>query len=279
VPVIRCPKCDNPVEIERDWFGRRIACPACDHQFTPRRSMTDEPDDRSDRDDFDDRPRRTRSRYEPPPRKNRGNAVLWIVLSLVGVFVVLPCVGCVGFVVWGMTAKQSFDGPWADFSVTGSDGGVAVSASFPKPPVARSLSDTPQGGSGSALGFHNMDNADSLMDAIFVVGCVDYPAGTPNPLARGYLELRQQIEGAYMDNPLVPPTVETEIDTKVAGYPAKEATYSEADGRYTVRVIHVNDRPPGAPVRLVVVACGGTNLKDDDKQKFLNSVTIGGKAK
>ena len=156
MPIIRCPKCHDSVEIENDWYGRRIACPACDHQFTPRRSMGE--DDRHDRDD--DRPRRRRSRYDDDdrPAKKGGNAVLWVVLSLVGVFVVLPCLGCVGFVIWGMTAKETFAGTWTEHSVTHplADSQPVVRASFPKNPVSRTLNDSTNGGTGSALGFSQM---------------------------------------------------------------------------------------------------------------------------
>jgi hypothetical protein len=280
VPIIRCPNCNDQVEIEDDWYGRRIACPNCDEKFTPRRSRDDDGDRPSSRRraayDDDDRPRR-RSRYDADDRPaKKGNTVLWVVLSLVGVFVVLPCVGCVGFVIYVNTAKETFDGSWTDQSVA-AGGGPAVTASFPKSPVSRALMDAVNNGNGTALGYSNMDQGGSIKDAIFVIGYVDYPAGTANPLDRGYLAVRKQMEEAYMDNPLVPPTVASERGTTVGGYPAKEATYSDEDGSYTLRVIHVNDRPPGQPARLVVVAAGGTGMKDEDKQKFLNSVKISGR--
>lgn len=293
MPIIRCPHCDDRVEIEDDWYGRRIACPSCDKSFTPQpeggspRRTADDDDDRPrgrsryarNEDDRDDRPpprsrSRSRSYDDPPPKK--GNAVLWVILILVGVFVVLPCVSCVGFIIYANTVKETFAGPWSDQSLTPVAGGPpAVTASFPKTPVSRSLTDAANGGSGSTLGYHNMDQGDGLADAIFVIGHVDYPAGTVNPLDRGYLEIRRQVEEGYMDNPLVPPTVASERSTTVSGYPAKETTYSDEDGRYTLRVIHVNNRPAGQPVRLVVVAAGGTGMKEEDKQKFLNSVKFG----
>ena len=66
-----------------------------------------------------------------------------------------------------------------------------------------------------------------------------------------------------------------ESPTTLYGYPAKEAKYSEDDGGFVLRVIHVNDRPRNSPARLVVILTGGTGMKDADKQKFLDSVKIG----
>lgn len=279
MPVIRCPNCRESVEIESDWYGRRIACPSCDARFTPERpDRRDDLDDRPRRRDRDyddrddDRPRRRR-RYDDAPSRKKGGAGLWIVLALVGVLVVLPCVGCIGFVVWGMNAEQSFDGPWADHSA-GSN--AEVTASFPKTPsikfpnVIGSIND-------DMTGYDNTLDGSNPLDAIFAVGYFDFPAGTPDPIAAHYPEIRQAIEDEFQIATVLAATVDQERHTTLYGYPAKEATYSEEDGRYTLQVVHVNDRPPGSPTRLVVVFVGGMNMKDADKQKFLNSVRIGKK--
>jgi hypothetical protein len=279
VPIIHCPSCDDPVEIDDDWYGRRIACPSCEHKFTPRRAGRGEREDdrprRSrDRDAEweDDRPRRRRSRDDDGPPKKKGG-VLWIVLTLVGVFVVLPCVGCIGFVVWVGTAKETFAGPWADHTVGAN---AEVTASFPHTPSTKYL--TVSGSSTTDMkGYSNLNDGDKPLDAEMAVGYVDYPAGTVGPLEKGYPEIRREIEDRLIDNPLARPTVSRETSTTVSGYPAKEAVYSEDDGGYTLRVIHVTGRPPGSTVRLVVVFAGGLALKEEDKQKFLNSVKIGKK--
>lgn len=287
MPVLHCPSCDAPVEIDADWYGRRIACPNCEHKFTPRRPGREDRDDRDgdrgyddrprrrdESDDRDDRPRRRRSReYDDGPPRKKGNATLWIVLSLVGVLVVLPCVGCIGFVVWAGTAKETFAGPWTDHTV-GTNG--EVSASFPKTPSSKFI--TVSGSSASEVkGFSNVNDANNPLDVEVAIGYVDYPAGTAAPLDKGYAEIKREVERAIIDNPLLNPTVAREATTTVNGYPAKEAVYDDDTGGYTLRVIHVTDRPPGATVRLVIVFAGGTAMKEEDKQKFLNSVKIGKK--
>jgi hypothetical protein len=275
VPIIHCPSCNDPVEIDDDWYGRRIACPSCEHTFTPRRPGREErDDDRPRRREYeDDRPRRRSRAYDDGPPRKKGNAVLWIVLSLVGVFVVLPCAGCIGFVVWMNTAKDTFAGTWTDHSV-GANG--EVTASFPKTPSSKYI--TVSGSTTSEVkGFSNVNDANNPLDVEVAIGYVDYPAGTAAPLEKGYAEIKREAERVIIDNPLLNPTVARETTTTVSGYPAKEAVYDDDTGGYTLRVIHVNDRPPGSTVRLVIVFAGGTAMKEEDKQKFLNSVKIGKK--
>lgn len=290
MPIIRCPSCDDRVEIEDDWYGRRIACPSCDKTFTPERERgggDDRPrraadDDRDapprrrprddDRDD-DRRPSRSRSRYDDDPPKKKGNPVLWIILGLVGVFVVLPCVSCIGFMVWANNAQESFNDPWADTAV-GSP--AVVTASFPKPPVTKYPNVSGSTG-GEVMGYSNVNDGNKVLDAEFAVGYLDFPAGTRDPLTANYSAIRQAVEQTFMDNPVLPPKVARETTTTVGGYPAKEAVYTEETGNHVLRVVHLNDRPATAPVRLVVIVSGGPHLKDADKQKFLNSVKIGKK--
>lgn len=286
MPIIRCPHCDDRVEIDDDWYGRRINCPSCDQTFTPKRSGRSDDRDEDERPsrrrasddddrDRDDSPRsRRRSKYDDDgPPKKKGSAVLWVVLILVVLFVVLPCGGCIGFMVWGMNAKESFNGPWSDASV---GPGGEVTASFPKTPSNKYLNV-----SGSTTtdvkGWSNLNDADSPLDVEMAIGYVEYPAGTVAPLEKGYSDIRRAVEDTLIDNPVVRPQVLKEGSTTVNGFPAKEATYTEETGGYTLRVIHLTDRPPGSNVRLVVVFAGGTNMKPEDKQKFLNSVRISGK--
>jgi hypothetical protein len=289
VPIIRCPECNDQVEIEDDWYGRRIACPSCDRTFTPRR-RDDRDDDRDDRparrraqddDRDDDRPprqRRSRSRspYDADDRPaKKGNTVLWVVLALVGVFVVLPCVGCIGFVVWGMNARQSFDGPWADHAAGTPP---QVTASFPKPPKSKFVSVAGSTG-GELMGFDNQNDADNPLEAVFAVGYFDFPAAGGDPLTTHFPAIRQALEEVFAVAPFIAADIDTDTRTSQSGFPTREAVYSKEDGRHTLRIVHLTNRPPGQPVRLVVVIAGGVNLKDEDKQKFLNSVRIAGKAK
>lgn len=290
MPIIRCPNCNDNIEIEDDWYGRRIACPSCDKTFTPERgggggrsrraSDEDERDDdrprrrpRDDDDRDDDRPRpRKRSRYDDDPPK-KGSPVGWIILALVGVFVVLPCVSCIGFIVWGNTAKESFNDPWSDTAV-GSPG--VVTASFPKPPVTKFPNVTGSTG-GEVMGYSNVNDGNKVLDAEFAVGYLDFPSGTREPLTANYPAIRQAAEQTFMDNPVITPQVARETTTTVSGYPAKETVYNDDTGNQVLRVVHLNDRPPGQTVRLVIIFAGGPHMNDADKQKFLNSVRIGKK--
>jgi hypothetical protein len=242
--------------------------------------MVDAPDDRPIRrryeDEGDDRPRRRRSRYDADDRPRSGNRALWIVLGVVGGLVVLGCGGCVGLIVWMERATADFSGPWAAHAVTDESGVAAATASFPQPPVSGVLDDPANNGSGSMVSFHNLDQGASVKDATFVLGHVDYPAGTANPLDKGYLTIRDQLADEFVSNPLTgTPKPRSESATTVNGYPAKEARYGDDDGNYVLRVVHVTDRPRGGPVRLVVALAGGNNLSAADRDKFLQSVAVG----
>ncbi len=284
MPIIRCPSCDDRVEIEDDWYGRRIACPSCDKTFTPererggdrpRRAADDRDDDRPRRRPRDDdrRPSRSRSRYDGDPPKKKGSPVGWIILGLVGVFVVLPCVSCIGFFVWANHAQESFNDPWADTAI-GSP--VVVTAAFPKPPTTKYPNVTGSTG-GEVMGYSNVNDANKVLDVEFAVGYLDFPAGTRDPLSANYPAIRQEAERMFMDNPVVTPQVAKEGSITVGGYPAKETVYNDVTGNHVLRVVHLNDRPAGQPVRLVVIVSGGQHITDADKQKFLNSVKIGKK--
>ncbi len=273
MPIIRCPQCSEKMQVDRGDLGERVVCPGCDHRFAARE---DAPDD--DRPSDRGRPNsRLDDGFDRPRQPAKSNKLLWIILALVGLFVVLPCLGCVGFVIYVNTAKESFAGPWTDHSVTGLDSGsAAVSASFPAVPVSSSLNDSLNSGTGSALAFNNMDQAGSMKDALFLIGYIDYPAGTTNPLDKGYLQIRTELTATHLYNPLMAPRIASEKSTTLSNnYPAKEAKYMDDDGGYVLQIIHVNDRPRGSTARLVIVLAGGVGMKDEDKQKFLNSVKIG----
>ncbi len=277
MPIIKCPNCGDRMQVDPSDLGERVICPGCDHRFAAQDDSGDERSQSRGRDAEERRPRsRSRDDDFDRPRKKKSNALLYIILGLVAVFVVLPCVGCIGFGIYVDKAKQSFGGTWTDHPVISLDGGAApVTASFPIAPVSGSLNDAGNSGTGATLCFSNMDQNDSIKDATFLIGYVDYPAGTTNPLDKCYLTIRSEIAEQHLYNPLVPPHVVSETPTTVGGYPAKEARYAKDDGDFVLRVIHVNDRPKSGPARLVVVLAGGTGMKEEDKQKFLSSVKIG----
>jgi hypothetical protein len=97
----------------------------------------------------------------------------------------------------------------------------------------------------------------------------------PNPLDHVYLPLRKQIEETDINTPLSQATITNETRLTNLPYPAREVRYSNEDGAYVVRVIHVNDRSVKTGTRLVVVVAGGMGLKPADRDKFLQSVRIG----
>lgn len=267
MPSVPCPNCPESVEIDADDYGRRVACPSCGHRFVAER-----PFDR--RDDDDDRPRRRRSRSDADDRPRSGSKVVGIVLAVLILVLLLVCGGCVGFLIYLGTAKESFDGPWSDQNVSSQDVAI-VTASFPRTGISESLNDPAGGGTGTMIAYSNMDQGNSVKDAVFMIGHVDYPAGTANPLDKGYLPIRQEVAERFVSNPLTKPVIKKESTTTVNGYPAKEVEYADDDGGFTLRVIHQNDRPKGSAQRLIVVLAGGTAMKDPDKQKFLQSVRIG----
>lgn len=198
--------------------------------------------------------------------------MLGIVLVLVGVFVVLPCVGCIGYVAWFMNASQSFDGPWADHSAGTPP---VVTASFPKPPRTKSPHVNGSTG-GEMVGYDHAVDGESPLDVIFAVGYFDFPPGT-DPLGAQFRDIRAAVEEEFTVAPLGKADIASDQKTTINGYPAREVVYSKDDGGYTLRVIHVTGGAPAGTVRVVVVFGGGTNMKDPDKQKFLNSVKIGKK--
>ncbi len=272
MPIIRCPNCREKMQVDPGDLDERVVCPGCDHRFAARE---DSPDD--------DRPTdRGRSRSRPvddldrPRPKAKSNKLLWIILVLVGLFIVLPCLGCIGFFVYFGNAKADFPATWTDHSLTATDRAPSpVTASFPTAPVTKFLRDPDNDGTGSTLSVNNIQQNGALTDATFLVGYVDYPTGTANPLDKAYVSLRKAITAEHLYNPVLEPQVASESSTTVGGYPAKEALYVKDHGDFVLRVIHVNDRPRGSTVRVIVVLAGGTGMRDADKQKFLDSVKIG----
>ena len=272
MPIIRCPQCSEKMQVDRGDLGERVVCPGCDHRFAARE---DAPDD--DRPSDRGRPNsRLDDGFDRPRPKTKSNKLLWIILALVSLFVVLPCLGCIGFFVYFDNAKADFPASWTDHSLTATDRTPSpVTAAFPTPPVTKFLRDPENDGTGSTLSVNNIQQNGALTDATFLVGYVDYPPGTANPLDKAYVPLRKAITAEHLYNPLLEPQVASESSTTVGIYPAKEAIYLKEHGDFVLRIIHENDRPRGSTVRGIVVLAGGTGMKEEDKQKFLNSVKIG----
>lgn len=271
MPIVRCPNCDEALQVDTRYLGTTIECDACDHEFRAKRSRRDDEDEAED-----ERPRRQRrSMSEQRTEEKKTNRTVWIVLMILAVVIGLPCLGCIGFVIYTNTAKVGFTAPWVDQSLNGQDGNVIATASFPANPISQSFSDASGNGVGELLGYSHIDQADSISEAITAVAYIDYPSTMPNPLDQVYLPLRKQVEELYIDNPFTKATVTTETRLTNTQYPTKEARYTKEDGDYVVRVIHLNDISVKTGTRLVVVVAGGVGLKTTDRDKFLQSVRIG----
>jgi len=187
MPIIDCPKCRERMRVEPSDFDDFVACPLCDHRFAPR----------GDTDDDLPRGRRSSSVQGDDfdrPAKKKSNALLWIILALVAIFILLPCGGCIGFFVYFSVAKADFPATWTDHSLAGAKGESApVTAAFPSPPVTNLLADPANQGAGSTLSFDNMKQNQGMTDATFLVGYFDYPQGTERPLDIGYPPIRTAI--------------------------------------------------------------------------------------
>ena len=275
MPTVRCPGCDDAIEIEADWYGRTVACPTCDRRFTPRRpgrDRDDEDDDRRERgatppepptrrryraDDEDDDRRPSRRRRPAPKSGGRGT---WLVLGILGGVLALGCLGCGGWGVWSFTAPIDYSAPW----VTQSTPDGTCSIQFPRTPRSESVGDALGGTTGTKW---------SLIetwppDAGFAFGYIDFPFDQPGLFDEAWrLELAELTRGTGA-------SVKRETTTTVAGHPCKEAELTVGGSRGTYRLINLTGRPRP---RLLVVFVGGRNVSDADQKKFLDSLRVNGK--
>jgi hypothetical protein len=285
VPIIRCPNCDESVEIEDDWYGRAVACPACDRQFTPRRGNAagtarrtprreERDDDRPRRreyedDRYDDRPRRSRDRYDEyddrprrRPERPRSGGGVWLVLGILGGVMLLGCLGCGGWLVYAFTAPVSYPDPWVTQPLADDPG---TSMQFPRTPASERLGDTISGDVGTKYSLIESPPK----DAGFAFGYVDFPFDEPGQFDKVY-----RLEVAEVASSSGGRLVQ-ETTTTVAGYPCKEAKLNFGGNSHgTYRLIHLNDRPQP---RMLIVFVGGRNISDADQKKFLDSLKVSGR--
>ena len=264
MPTVRCPGCDEAMDIEADWYGRRVACPTCDRQFTARRpGAPDDGDDeprprrrssRYDDDDFDDRPKRRERRERKPEGMSRGGKQL-MTLGIVGGVLLLLCGGCG---VWGWVA---FTGP-VDYSakwVTQPLPDNSYSMDFPRSPKVVSKPNPFEGDGGTAY----MLEEDGLTDAAFLFRSIDPAVTSPNLFDELYQEI---LDGARKEVKAKASPHRT-IDWN--GFKGRETELSVGPARVTCRMIDVST--PTRPRYLVVMA-GGRNVSEADKKKFLDSL-------
>jgi hypothetical protein len=267
---VRCPSCNEALDVHPDDLGTTVDCPSCDFTFRAKRSRQD--DEHHD----EERPRRRRTRMAEnrDDEKKTNRTVFWIV-GIILVVLGLPCLGCLGFIIYTNTAKVGFNGTWTDHSVNAQEGTPIATASFPAIPVSQSFSDAAGNGFGELVGYDNIVQGNSITDAVVAIGYIDYPDRMANPLDQVYLPIRKQLEELYVDTPLGKASISNETRLTWTTYPTKEARYSSDDGDYVIRVMHINDRSVKNGTRLVVVVAGGYALKPADRDKFLQSVRIG----
>lgn len=268
MPTVRCPGCDDTVEIEPDWYGRRVACPACDRQFTARRPSDDPDEDYEDRkprrrraweDDEDDdpKPRRTKSRRreERPQGMSRGGKQL-MVLGIVGGTLLLVCGGCVGLGWFWIFAPVNYSNAWVPQTLP--DGSYTVQ--FPKRPDSEPLGDSFSGTAGTKY----LLVEELPKDAAFAFGYLDTPGLPFDDAWRAEVAEIGRAAGAKAG---------AERPITSAGCSGKEVDFKAGGVTVTYRLLEV----PGRRGRYLLVLAGGRNVSDADRKKFLDSLTANGR--
>ncbi len=275
MPSVRCPACDEDMEIEADWYGRKVACPSCGKQFVARRpgaagADEDEPDarpkrrrawDDDDDEDDDDRPKKKKPvRRERPLPMGRGTKQLILAASILGP-ILLCCLGCGGFGAFVIYSPVKYPDPWVTQALP--DGTYSVQ--FPKPP------DPPLFPFGDPDDLDPDGNGDSEYeytedppkDAVFRFGMIE--AGPSS------FEVTYQMEVQHL-RLMTNAKRMTETSTTVLGRPCKQAEFSSGGGKVVYRLVDVSE--PGRP-RFVSLMAGGRNVSDADRNKFLDSLRQG----
>ena len=260
MPTVHCPGCDEGMDIEADWYGRRVACPTCDRQFTARRPGArdddEEPAPRRSRrqydDEVDDRPPRRERRARPPEGMSRGGRQL-MVLGIIGGVLLLVCGGCGLFGYLTIFAPVDYSGPWVAQSLP--DGSYTMQ--FPKTPTSETLG----GGPFSGASGNKYSVIETLpKDAAFVFGVIDADGMSFDTAWQAEIdEIKRQTKAKV--------TRETPINS--AGLIGKEAIFSAGGASVTYRLL---DASANGRNRYLVMAAGGRNVSDADRKKFLDSL-------
>lgn len=267
MPDVNCPSCDEVIEIEPNWYGRKVACPSCGERFVPRRPGDDAEDPPArprkkvvvdeDEEDEDDRPRpkrKKKKREEPPRPIGRGTKQLILVVAILGP-ILLMCLGCGGWVAWLVYAPVSYPDPWVSQSLP--DG--SFSMQFPEPPSSHPVGE----GHGGAAGTKYLYEGDLPNAEEFAFGHLD---GSPNDFETTY-----RME---MDNlrDLIGAKVTREREVTSAGCRGKEAELSAGGAKVVYRIL---DASQGGRRRYLLVLAGGRKVSDADRNKFLDSLKAG----
>jgi hypothetical protein len=270
MPIVRCPHCDEADEVPTRDLGTSIECHACGTGFRAKRSQHDE-----DEDVDQPRRRRTSMSQQRDEEKKTNRTVFWIVACIL-VVLGLPCLGCVGFIIYTNTAKVNLSAPWTDHSLLDRDDRVLAIANFPRNPVNEPITSYLINANGSVLTFSSIgQGTDGLLDAVTLIGYADFQEVSTDVFDQEYQQLIYSVQKVIVDNPFHNSSPPVDRRGTYGGYPMKEATFTAEDGSYIVRVIHLTDHPKKTGARLLIVVAGGSALNISDRDKFLQSVRIG----
>ncbi len=268
MPSVRCPACDEDMEIEADWYGRKVACPSCDTQFVARRpgeaaDDADEPDARpkrrrawdEDDDEPDDRPKKKVKKKSKPVPMGRGTRQLILAAAILGP-ILLVCLGCGGWGAFVIYSPVKYPDPWVTQPLP--DG--SYSMQFPRRPQSDNSGDEfGFGGSGTVFTLEE----DGAKDGVFVFGFTD---GLDEPLDVAFQEVIRQIKVDTKAKASAPRLVTS------AGLSGKEVEFTIGGGKVIYRML---DASQGGRRRYVRVMAGGRSVSDADRTKFLDSLKRG----
>lgn len=265
MPSVPCPACDERMEIEADWYGRKVACPSCDKQFVVRRPGSDdddEPDDRpkrrrayDDDDEDDDRPKKKKKKRPRP--MGRGTRQL-LVAAVIGGGILLCCLGCFGWGAFQFFGPMDYSRPWV--SVANPDN--SFSAQFPRSPDSDTDPNEVIGGQGKTYTLAE----DGVKDAAFVFASLD---DSHLSFDDAY---RAEVDNIMMEVKSDGAKLKEERAITVAGCPGKEAVIVAGPTKVVFRLI---DASQGGRRRYLIVMAGGRNVSDADRNKFLDSLKRG----
>jgi hypothetical protein len=268
VPDVNCPNCDESIEIEPDWYGRKVACPSCGERFVPRRPGEDAEDPPArprkkvvvddDEEDEDDRPRPKRKKRPEPPRPvGRGTKQLILVVAILGP-ILLMCLGCGGWVAFQLFGPMNYSAPWVNVATP--DGAFAVQ--FPRSPEQENDTNAVLGGRGPSY----VLSEDLPADAVFVFACVD-------DSHLGFDDAyRAEIDGIMREVKSEGAKLQEEKAVTSAGCRGKEAVITSKTAKVVFRFLDASER---GRRRYLIVMAGGRNVSDADRTKFLDSLTRG----
>ena len=289
MPVIACPRCQQPLSLDAAVLGQHVQCPACKQVFqtavaapvvqaapavkkvvatpiapppqavAPPSAAFDpaaafaglgQVDDRK-ADDNDDRPASRRGRQ---PRKKGGLLVPLLIGG--GVLLVTCCVGG-GFLANYLVNRAN--PPLAFTPFTAKDGSCSVL--MPGPPTDGPIGPLGPDGGGASYFYHH-----PLKDVDLILVYTDYPTDPA---------VAKSVEDFYANEPEVHgggvpgAALKRKTPVKLGALSGTDHVY-EANGKVAA-VVRVLDAKGRKQSRKVMLVAKGVNLSEEDRAKFLNS--------